>query len=108
MFVCVQALDKLKLPRTNCLAYTMPGFATGEATKSYATELMQRCASRRTSSTSTELEVMLKDSATYAKEPVYDVTFEKCKLVKERTICFGWRTTKAPLWWAPVICRSSR
>mgnify|MGYP003314975420 FL=1 len=40
LLVCVQALDKLKLPRSNCLAYTMPGFATGEATKSYATELM--------------------------------------------------------------------
>ena len=73
LLVCVQALDKLKLPRSNCLAYTMPGFATGEATKSYATELM-----RRLGVTAHELdirpscEVMLKDLGhPYSKgEPV--------------------------------------
>ena len=87
LLVCVQALDKLKLPRSNCLAYTMPGFATGEATKSYATELM-----RRLGVTAHELdirpscEVMLKDLGhPYAKgEPVYDVTFENVQ-AGERT-----------------------
>ncbi|KAH8068156.1 NAD+ synthase [Aureococcus anophagefferens] len=42
-----KALDKLGLPRSNCLAYTMPGFATTAATKSYALELMRRLASAR-------------------------------------------------------------
>ena len=87
LLVCVQALDKLKLPRSNCLAYTMPGFATGEATKSYATELM-----RRLGVTAHELdirpscEVMLRDLGhPYAKgEPVYDVTFENVQ-AGERT-----------------------
>jgi len=31
LLVCVQALDRLGLPRTNCLAYTMPGFAKSGA-----------------------------------------------------------------------------
>ena len=65
----------------------MPGFATGEATKSYATELM-----RRLGVTAHELdirpscEVMLKDLGhPYAKgEPVYDVTFENVQ-AGERT-----------------------
>jgi NAD+ synthase (glutamine-hydrolysing) len=87
LLVCVQALDKLKLPRSNCLAYTMPGFATGEKTKSYATELMERLGV-----TAHELdirpscEVMLKDLGhPYSKgEPVYDVTFENVQ-AGERT-----------------------
>ena len=87
LLVCVQALDKLQLPRSNCLAYTMPGFATGKATKSYATELM-----RRLGVTAHELdirpscEVMLRDLGhPYSKgEPVYDVTFENVQ-AGERT-----------------------
>ena len=87
LLVCVQALDKLKLPRTNCLAYTMPGFATGDATKSYAHELTARL-----KVTAHELdirpscEVMLKDLGhPYARgEGVYDVTFENVQ-AGERT-----------------------
>jgi NAD+ synthase (glutamine-hydrolysing) len=31
LLVCARVMDKLKLPRTNILAYTMPGFATSDA-----------------------------------------------------------------------------
>jgi NAD+ synthase (glutamine-hydrolysing) len=32
LLVCAKAMDRLGLPRTNILAYTMPGFATSERT----------------------------------------------------------------------------
>jgi NAD+ synthase (glutamine-hydrolysing) len=41
LIVCAQALDLLKLPRTNILAYTMPGFATSAHTKANAIQLME-------------------------------------------------------------------
>ncbi|MGH7044999.1 MAG: NAD(+) synthase [Stellaceae bacterium] len=41
LIVAVRAIDRLGLPRTNILAYTLPGFATGEATKENAWKLMR-------------------------------------------------------------------
>jgi NAD+ synthase (glutamine-hydrolysing) len=41
LIVAVRALDRLGLPRTNVLAYTMPGFGTSEATLRSARELMR-------------------------------------------------------------------
>jgi NAD+ synthase (glutamine-hydrolysing) len=41
LVVCARAMDELKLPRTNILAYTMPGFATSTRTKSQAWQLMR-------------------------------------------------------------------
>lgn len=41
LLVACQAMDRLKLPRTNILAYTMPGFATSSSTKSAAWDLMR-------------------------------------------------------------------
>ena len=41
LIVCAQALDLLGLPRTNILAYTMPGFATSAHTKANAIRLME-------------------------------------------------------------------
>ena len=40
LLVCARAMDRLGLPRTNILAYTMPGFATSERTLKQATDLM--------------------------------------------------------------------
>ncbi|HEU4844844.1 MAG TPA: NAD(+) synthase, partial [Burkholderiaceae bacterium] len=40
LLVCARVMDKLKLPRTNILAYTMPGFATSERTREQAHRLM--------------------------------------------------------------------
>ena len=40
LLVCAHAMDRLGLPRTNILAYTMPGFATSERTLKQATDLM--------------------------------------------------------------------
>ena len=41
LIVCAQALDQLGLPRSNILAYTMPGFATSDHTKGNAWALMK-------------------------------------------------------------------
>ncbi|MFZ2012440.1 MAG: NAD(+) synthase [Nocardioides sp.] len=39
LLVAVKAMDRLGRPRSDVLAFTMPGFATGERTKSLATRL---------------------------------------------------------------------
>ncbi|MGB0507044.1 MAG: NAD(+) synthase [Pikeienuella sp.] len=41
LLVAAQAMDRLGLPRTNILAYTLPGFATSSSTKTAAWDLMR-------------------------------------------------------------------
>jgi NAD+ synthase (glutamine-hydrolysing) len=41
LIVSARAMDRLGLPRTDILAYTLPGFATSEATKANAWRLMK-------------------------------------------------------------------
>ncbi|MDG2306907.1 MAG: NAD(+) synthase [Candidatus Binatia bacterium] len=41
LLVSARAMDHLELPRTNVLAYTMPGFATSKETRSNAHDLMK-------------------------------------------------------------------
>ncbi len=79
LIVCARALDRLGRPRSQIMAYTLPGFATSEGTKSNATALMQAIGA-----TSGEIDIrpaarqMLADMGhPFARgEPVYDVTFE--------------------------------
>jgi NAD+ synthase (glutamine-hydrolysing) len=79
LVVAAKAMDQLGLPRAHILAYTLPGFATSDATKANAWTLM-----RGLGVTAEEIDIrpaanqMLADlSHPYAKgEPVYDVTFE--------------------------------
>jgi NAD+ synthase (glutamine-hydrolysing) len=87
LIVCAKAMDELRLPRRNILAYTMPGFATSTRTKSQAWQLM-----RAVGATAEEIDIrpsclqMLKDIGhPYAKgKKVYDVTFENVQ-AGERT-----------------------
>ncbi len=79
LIVAAKALDQLGRPRTDILAYTMPGFATGEHTKGNAWRLMDALGT-----TGRELDIrpaarqMLADMhhPFAAGEPQYDVTFE--------------------------------
>lgn len=79
LIVAAKALDRLGRPRSEILGYTMPGFATGEATKSNAWALMNALGV-----TGAEIDIkpaanqMLADMGhPYSRgEPVYDVTFE--------------------------------
>jgi NAD+ synthase (glutamine-hydrolysing) len=87
LIVCARAMDELKLPRANILAYTMPGFATSTRTKSQAWQLM-----RAIGATAEEIDIrpsclqMLKDIGhPYAKgKKVYDIAFENVQ-AGERT-----------------------
>jgi len=79
LIVCARALDKLGRPRSDILAYTLPGFATSDATKANATALMTAIGA-----TAGEIDIrpaarqMLADLGHpfAGGEPVYDVTFE--------------------------------
>ena len=79
LIVAAKAFDLLGLPRANILAYTMPGFATGEDTKTNALRLMAALGV-----TAHELDIrpaaeqMLRDLGHPFSEGVaqYDVTFE--------------------------------
>ena len=79
LIVACKAMDGLGLPRANVLAYTLPGFATGEASKGYAWALMRAlgvCA-HEIDIRPTALQMLAELGHPYAKgEPVYDVTFE--------------------------------
>lgn len=87
LLVCARVMDVLKLPRTNILAYTMPGFATSQRTLDQAHRLM-----KSVGATAREIDIrpsclqMLKDlDHPYSRgEPVYDVTFENVQ-AGERT-----------------------
>jgi NAD+ synthase (glutamine-hydrolysing) len=76
LIVAARAFDELGLPRSGILACTMPGFATGEASKSQAWRLMQALGVE-----ARELDIrpaatqMLHDIG-HPGPPLYDVTFE--------------------------------
>ncbi len=79
LIVAARAMDRLGRPRSEILAYTMPGFATTSETKDYATRL---CASLGVTFAEIDIrpaaEQMLTDLGhPYSEgEHVYDVTFE--------------------------------
>jgi NAD+ synthase (glutamine-hydrolysing) len=79
LMVCVRAMDRLGLPRANVLAYTLPGFATSDETKTNAWALMRALGvSAEEIDIRPAAERMLKDIRhPYAGgQPVYDATFE--------------------------------
>ncbi len=87
LIVAARAMDLMKLPRANILAYTMPGFATSRHTLNNAKALMEVVGC-----TSHELDIrpsceqMLRDiKHPYVQgKPVFDITFENVQ-AGERT-----------------------
>jgi NAD+ synthase (glutamine-hydrolysing) len=87
LLVCAKAMDQLRLPRTNVLAYTMPGYATSDRTLDQAHRLMAAVAC-----TAAQIDIrpsceqMFKDLGHpfAAGEPQYDITFENVQ-AGERT-----------------------
>ncbi|WP_328358276.1 NAD(+) synthase [Mycobacterium sp. NBC_00419] len=79
LIVAARAMDREGRPRSDILAFTLPGFATGERTKSNAIKL-----SRALGVTFEELDIRSTASLMLTElghpfshgEPVYDVTFE--------------------------------
>jgi len=87
LIVCCRAMDRLKLPRQNILAYTMPGFATSDRTKSSAWRLMDALGvSAHELDVRKSAKQMLIDieHPFAADQPVHDVTFENVQ-AGERT-----------------------
>jgi NAD+ synthase (glutamine-hydrolysing) len=87
LIVTVRAMDRLGLPRSSVLGYSMPGFATTERTRTNALTLMDSLGI-----TPGEIDIrpsclqMLKDlrHPYAAGQPVYDLTFENVQ-AGERT-----------------------
>lgn len=87
LIVAARTMDTLGLPRTNILAYTMPGFATSDRTLGNARALMESIGA-----TAGELDIrpsclqMLRDIGHpfVDGQPVYDITFENVQ-AGERT-----------------------
>jgi NAD+ synthase (glutamine-hydrolysing) len=87
LLVSTQAMDRLRLPRTNILGYSLPGFATSDHTRANAHSLMSAIGVK-----GSEIDIrpsamqMLRDiDHPYARgESVYDVTFENVQ-AGERT-----------------------
>ena len=87
LLVAARTMDRLGLPRTNILAYSMPGFATSSETRANALALMQALGAQ-----AEEIDIrpsctqMLKDIGHPFAEGqlIYDVTFENVQ-AGERT-----------------------
>ncbi len=87
LIVAAKAMDRLGLPRRNILAFTMPGFATSDLTRSNARSLMTALGV-----TAGEIDIrpacqqMFRDIGhPFAQgKPVYDITFENVQ-AGERT-----------------------
>ncbi|MEY9911542.1 NAD+ synthase (glutamine-hydrolyzing) [Catenulispora sp. MAP12-49] len=79
LIVAARAMDRAGRPRTDILAYTMPGFATGEHTKGNAHKLMASLGvtAAELDITSTARLMLQEMGHPFGDgEPVYDVTFE--------------------------------
>jgi NAD+ synthase (glutamine-hydrolysing) len=79
LIVAARAMDRLDRPRTDILGFTLPGFATGEKTKTNAWRLAESLGiTMEEIAIGPAAEQMLGDMGhPYAEgEPVYDVTFE--------------------------------
>jgi len=87
LIVAARAMDLLKLPRSNILAYTMPGFATSQHTLNNADALMKAigCSAHQLD-IRPSCEQMLRDiDHPYVQgQPVFDITFENVQ-AGERT-----------------------
>jgi NAD+ synthase (glutamine-hydrolysing) len=79
LIVAAKAMDQLERPRSDILAFTLPGFATGDTTKSYATRLSKALGcSFEEIDIRPAAEQMLTDMGhPFGRgEEVYDITFE--------------------------------
>jgi NAD+ synthase (glutamine-hydrolysing) len=87
LLVCAKAMDRLGLPRTNILAYTMPGFATSERTLKQARALMAfvGCTASEIDIRPSCIQMLADIGHPYAEgKEEYDITFENVQ-AGERT-----------------------
>ncbi|HZV92028.1 MAG TPA: NAD(+) synthase, partial [Caldimonas sp.] len=87
LLVCARAMDVLGRPRTDVLAYTMPGFATSERTLDQARRLMQAvgCSAHEIDILPSCRQMLADIGHPHAAgEPRFDITFENVQ-AGERT-----------------------
>ena len=87
LIVAARTMDRLKLPRTNILAYTMPGFATSSNTRSNAHRLMDAfgVSGHEIDIRPSAMQMFRDLGHPFAEEdPEYDITFENVQ-AGERT-----------------------
>ncbi|HUN58861.1 MAG TPA: NAD(+) synthase [Candidatus Binataceae bacterium] len=87
LLVCAQAMDRLDYPRSDILAYTMPGFATSARTLAQARRLMAaiKCTAHEMDIRPSALQMLRDIGHPYSEgHEQYDVTFENVQ-AGERT-----------------------
>ncbi len=87
LIVAARTMDRLKLPRKNILAYTMPGFATSSGTRSNAHRLMDAfgVSGHELDIRPSSMQMFRDIGHPFAEEdPEYDITFENVQ-AGERT-----------------------
>jgi NAD+ synthase (glutamine-hydrolysing) len=87
LIVAARTMDRLSLPRTNILAYTLPGFATSTTTRGNAHALMQalKVSAHEIDIRPSALQMLRDIGHPFADDkPVFDVTFENVQ-AGERT-----------------------
>ena len=87
LIVASHTMDRLKLPRANILAYTMPGFATSPGTRSNAHRLMEAfgVSAHEIDIRPSAMQMFRDIGHPFAEEdPEYDITFENVQ-AGERT-----------------------
>lgn len=91
LIVAAKAFDRLGWPRSDILGFTMPGFATGEATKANAWALMRNLG---VTAEGIDIKPLAQDMLAALQhpfalgEPVYDVTFENVQAGLRTDILF--------------------
>ncbi|MCD2177318.1 NAD(+) synthase [Rhizobium sp. C1] len=91
LIVAARAFDRLNLPRTNILAYTLPAFATSDHTKSNAWKLMNALGvSAKEIDIAAAATQMLHDIGHKAAEgeKLYDITFENVQAGARTSLLF--------------------
>jgi NAD+ synthase (glutamine-hydrolysing) len=91
LLVAVAAIDALRLPRENILAYTLPAYATTDRTKSNSWKLMRALkVSAREIDMTASCRQMLEDIGhPHARgEPVHDTTFENVQAGARTSLLF--------------------
>ena len=87
LIVAARTMDRLKLPRKNILAYTMPGFATSYGTRTNAHRLMEAfgASGHEIDIRPSSMQMFRDIGHPFAEEdPEYDITFENVQ-AGERT-----------------------
>ena len=107
LIVAAKACDRLGLPRTHVLAFTLPGFATSEHTRTNATALSEALGvTFETIDITAVATQLLRDLGHPAGrgEPAYDVTFENVQAGCAPTCSSARPTSAAGSSWAPGTC----